>query len=39
MNVGALLIRIGFGGISCFNANKEPQNSIGNYFGPYIRVF
>ena len=22
----------------CYNQNKEPQNSIGNYLGPYIRV-
>ena len=34
--IGALNIRIGFWGPSYSNYNKAPQNSIGNYFGPYI---
>ena len=33
---GAVMIRIGFGGPSCCTYNKDPpQNSIGNYLGPY----
>ena len=36
-NVGAFIIRIGFGGILCYHYNgKEPQNSIGNYEDLYI---
>ena len=31
------MIRIGFWGALYYNYNKEPQNSIGNYQGPYIR--
>ena len=30
-NVGASMIRIGFGGIVYKSYNKEPQNGIGNY--------
>ena len=33
--MGALLIRIGFWGPLYCNYNKEPQNNIGNYLGPY----
>ena len=36
-NVGALIIRIGFWGPLYYNYDKEPQNSIGNYLGPYIK--
>ena len=33
---GALKMRIGFWGPLYYNHNKEPpQNSIGNYLGPY----
>ena len=32
----ALIIRIGFWGVSCHKGIKEPQDSIGNYLGPYI---
>ena len=38
LNIGALIIRIGFWGPLYYNHNKEHQNSIGNYSGPYIRV-
>ena len=34
-NIGALIIRTGFWGPLYYNHNKEPQNSIGNYYGPY----
>ena len=34
--MGALIIRIGCWGPLYYNYNKEPQNSIGNYFGLYI---
>ena len=34
--IGALIIRIGFWGPLYYSYNKEPQNSIGNYSGPYI---
>ena len=34
-NIGALMIRIGFRGPLYYNY-KEPQNSVGNSFGPYI---
>ena len=40
VNAGALIIRIGFGGVLYYNYNKdnkEPQNSIGNYYGPYSK--
>ena len=33
--IGALIIRIGLGGILYYSHNKEPHNSIGNYLGPY----
>ena len=36
-NVGALIFRTGFGGPLCYNYDMElPQNSMGNYLGPYI---
>ena len=35
-NIGALIIRTGFGGILYYSCNKEPFR-IGNYFGPYIK--
>ena len=31
LNIGALIIRIGFWGSSYYNYIKEPPNSIGNY--------
>ena len=34
-NRGALIVRIRFRGPLYYNYNKEPQNSIGNYLGPY----
>ena len=37
-NTGALIIRIGCRGNVYYNHTiKEPQNSVGNYLGPYIR--
>ena len=39
VNVGALIIRIGFLGPLNYNDNKEPplkQNGLGTYLGPYI---
>ena len=30
------MIRIGFCGILYYNHNKDPQSSIGNYYGPHI---
>ena len=37
-NIGALIIRMGFWGPLYYNYNREPpQNSVGNYLGPYIR--
>ena len=33
------MIRIGFWGPLSYKYNKEPQNSIGNYLGPYIMLF
>ena len=39
-NIGALIIRIGFWGPLYYIYNKEPpQNSIGNYLGPYSSHF
>ena len=38
-NIGALVIKIGFGGPLCYKYNKEPQTSIGTYKSPYIRAF
>ena len=36
-NRGALIIRVGFGGPVYYNYTTEPpQNSIGNYLGPYM---
>ena len=38
-NLGALINKIGFPGPLCENYTKEPpQNSIGNYLGPYSRL-
>ena len=39
-SIGALTIREqGFWDMVYYNDNKDPpQNSIGNYFGPYIRA-
>ena len=34
-NVGALMIRIGFGGILYYNCNTEPPKPYSNYSGPY----
>ena len=37
-NVGALIIRIGFWGVySAIHIIRSPKNTIGNYFGFYIR--
>ena len=37
VNVGALIIRIGFGDILYYHCSKEPHhNSIGSYVSPYI---
>ena len=37
-NIGAIISRIGFWGIFCSGYDKEPpENSIGNYLGPYLR--
>ena len=37
-NIGALIFRIGFGGISySIIINKEPPKPYSNYYGPYIR--
>ena len=38
VHVGTSIIRIRFWGPSYYNYNKEPQNSIGNYLGPYITL-
>ena len=35
-STGAVIIRTGFWGPAYYNYNKEPQNNIGNYYGPYI---
>ena len=36
-NIGAFLIGMGFGGVLYSDNNKKPpNNSIGNYLGPYI---
>ena len=35
VTTGALIIKIGFWGPSYYTYNKEPQNSIGNYLGPW----
>ena len=34
--LGVSIIRIGFGGPLYYNYDRSPQNSIGNFFGPYI---
>ena len=34
-NIGALIIRVGFGGILYYNYNKEPPKPYSNYYGPY----
>ena len=34
-NVGALILRIGFGARYTIIIIRIPQNSIGNYLGPY----
>ena len=36
INIGALIIRIGFGGPLYYSYNKEPQNSIGELLRPTI---
>ena len=36
-NIGALIMRIVFWGPLSYNYNEEPQNSIGNNFGPYSK--
>ena len=36
---GALIIRIGFWGILHDKCKKDPQHSISNYSGPYIRGY
>ena len=38
VNIGTLMIRIGFWGPSYYNYNKDSQNNIGNYLGPYSRI-
>ena len=38
MNIGALIIRIGFRGQYTIFIMRNPQSSIGNYFGSYITV-
>ena len=35
-NVGAFIIRTGCRGILYYDYNKEPQNSIANYSGPFL---
>ena len=39
-NIGASIIRIGFGSPLYYNHNKEPplHSGIGNYLGPYSRI-
>ena len=39
-SIGALMIRIGFGGILYYTYTKEPPTiySVGNYLGPYVSV-
>ena len=40
VDIGALIIRIGFWGPLYYNYSKEPpKHSIGNYLGPYILIF
>ena len=34
-NIGALITRIGFGGIIYYPFVRNPQNNIGNYSSPY----
>ena len=36
INIGALMIRMGFWGPRYHSYNKEPQNGISSYFGAYI---
>ena len=36
INIGGLIIRIGFWGSSYYNYNKEPPKPYSNYIGPYI---
>ena len=38
-NIGALIIRIGFGAHYIIVMVRNPQNSIGKYLGPYIMQF
>ena len=39
VSIGALVIRIGFWGSVYYSYNKEPpQNNIGKYVGPYIKL-
>ena len=38
-NLGALIIRIGFGGTFYYNYNKEPPRPYSNYYGPYMRAW
>ena len=37
-NLGALRTRIGFGAHYTLNITRNPQNSIGNYLGPYTEA-
>ena len=41
VNIGALIIGIGFWGSLYYNYNEgpPPENSTGNYSGPYIKGF
>ena len=38
LNIGALIIRIVFGGPLYYNCNKEPPKPYSNYLGPYIKA-
>ena len=37
--VGASIIRVGFWGPIYYNYNREPQDSIGNYYGVLLSPF
>ena len=38
-NIGALIIRIGFGAQYTIHILRNPQNSTGNYLGSYVWSF
>ena len=40
INLGALTMRMGLGGMLCYKYIKEPpKNRIGNYLGPYTLYY